>query len=129
MSIPFKDLIRDFTPEDHAYVAARAEILINEERTLRDLRKARDMTQAQLAKTLGIGQDHISRLEQRSDMLLSTLVSYVQAMGGNLRFLVEFPDRPPVTLSSLGDVFDAPEKPKRKRGKKAAAPPVSTAAE
>jgi len=124
MSIPFKDLIKDFTPEDHAYVAARAQTLINEERTLRDLRKARDLTQAQLAKTLGIGQDHVSRLEQRSDMLLSTLVSYVQAMGGNLRLLAEFPDRPPVLLTSLGDVFERPEKPKRKRGKKAEPSPL-----
>jgi DNA-binding XRE family transcriptional regulator len=129
MSIPFSELTKNWSPERMARVNARAEILINEESTLRDLRKARDMTQAQLAKTLGIGQDHISRLEQRSDMLLSTLVSYVQAMGGNLRFLVEFPDRPPVTLTSLGDVFDTPEKPKRRRGKKAAAPPVATAAE
>jgi transcriptional regulator with XRE-family HTH domain len=124
MSIPFSELTKNWSPERMARVNARAQTLINEERTLRDLRKARDLTQAQLAKTLGIGQDHVSRLEQRSDMLLSTLVSYVQAMGGNLRFLAEFPDRPPVLLTSLGDVFDKPEKPKRKRGKKPESSPV-----
>lgn len=106
MSIPFKDLIRDWPPERLAAVEARAAHLIAEELTMRDLRLARDLTQVQLAKLLGIGQEQVSRLEQKSDMLLSTLGSYVQAMGGRLRFIAEFPDRPAVEVVRFADVFE-----------------------
>lgn len=66
--------------------------------TLKDLRVAAAQTQAELAATLGVRQDTISRLEQRSDMLLSTLRRYVEAMGGTLDLVVKFPDRPSVVL-------------------------------
>ena len=56
--------------------------LIGEEMALRQLRKARMLTQEQVARTLKIGQDGVSRLESRSDFLISTLQSYVKAMGG-----------------------------------------------
>jgi hypothetical protein len=46
-----------------------------------------------MAEMLDIGQDSVSRLEQRSDLLLSTLRSYVNAMGGSLQLTVRFPDR------------------------------------
>ena len=87
--------------ERRARVEARAAELIAVEMTLRDLRKARDLTQARMAERLGVGQDNISRLEGRADMLLSTLRSYVQAMGGDLDVVVRFPDRPDVSVSGL----------------------------
>ena len=68
--------------------------LIAEELTLRKLRKARELTRASAARELGIGQDAVSRLEQRSDLLLSTLRKTVEAMGGSLSLVVRFPDRP-----------------------------------
>ena len=74
-----------------------------EEMTLRELRKARKLTQVRLAKTLKINQDCVSRLEKRSDLLLSTLRKAVEAMGGTLSLVAEFPDRPPVVLSALGE--------------------------
>lgn len=107
-----------FSAEDRAAIEARAQVLITEELTLRDLRKARDRTQKQVGVMLGIGQEHVSRLEQRTDLLLSTLTSYVEAMGGTLRLIAEFPDRAPVTIASLADVYEtAPVKrvPKRRR--------------
>lgn len=52
-----------------------------------------------MAKQLGIAQDSVSRLEKRSDLLLSTLRKTVEAMGGELSLVAEFPDRPPVVLS------------------------------
>lgn len=85
-------------------VEARAAELIAEEMSLRDLRKALSRTQVDLAKTLKVGQDTVSRYEQRSDMLLSTLQSYIHAMGGELDLVVTFPDRKPVKLKSLGAV-------------------------
>ena len=77
--------------------------LIAEEMSLRELRKARRLTQAHLASELGISQDGISRLEQRSDLLLSTLRKTVEAMGGSLSLIARFPDRPPVELFSIAD--------------------------
>jgi len=62
-----------------AQVKARAAELIAEELSLQDLRKTLNRAQAQLARTLNVGQDTVSRYEQRTDMLLSTLQEYVQA--------------------------------------------------
>jgi len=70
--------------------------------TLKDLRLAAQQTQEQLAATLGVGQDTISRLEKRSDMLLSTLRHYVESMGGKLELVAQFPNRPPVVIEHLG---------------------------
>lgn len=89
-------------PEDERRrVEALAQRLIAEEMTLRDLRKARNQTQARVAKELGINQENVSRLEQRSDLLLSTLSGYVEAMGGKLSLMAEFPDRPPVAIAGI----------------------------
>jgi len=90
-------------------VEDRAAELIAEEMSLRDLRKARRLTQARVAKKLGITQDSVSRLEQRSDLLLSTLRKAVKAMGGDIRVVAEFPDRAPVVLSELSE-NDSPHK-------------------
>lgn len=102
--MPAKDFLAWFSKDDQTAIEARAQTLIAEELTLRDLRKALAMTQVQLSPTLGVGQEQISRIEQRADLLLSTLASYVDAMGGKLRLLVEVPDRPPIALAHLGDV-------------------------
>jgi len=85
-------------------VEARTAGLIAEEMTLQELRQARKLTQVRMAKVLGISQDGVSRLEKRSDLLLSTLRKSVEAMGGNLSLVAEFPDREPVVLSGIAEV-------------------------
>jgi DNA-binding XRE family transcriptional regulator len=70
--------------------------------TLKDLRHAAQQTQAQMAAALGVRQDTISRLEKRSDMLLSTMRHYVESMGGQLELVAKFPDRPSVVIDHLG---------------------------
>jgi Helix-turn-helix domain len=75
--------------------------LIGEEMSLRDLRLARKLTQAKMAELLQMQQGNVSRFEQRSDLHLSTLREFVQAMGGELRLVTEFPDRPPIILSGF----------------------------
>ncbi len=82
-------------------IAARAAALIAEERTLQELRQAHKLTQKRMAEVLGIGQDSVSRLEQRSDLLISTLRGYVEAMGGRLSLIAEFPNQEPVVLAGL----------------------------
>ena len=92
------------SPARRKKVEARTAELIEEERSLCDLRRAMALTQERMAENLGIGQESISRLEKRSDLLISTLRGYVEAMGGKLCLVAEFPDRPPVTLSGLTGV-------------------------
>ena len=109
MSVNIRDKIGKLNAAQRKKVEDRAAEIIAEEMSLRDLRKARKLTQARLAKTLGITQDSVSRLEKRSDLLLSTLRKTVKAMGGDVRIIAEFPDRAPVVLPHLSG-----EHPRRK---------------
>src|SRR6266852_5787440 len=108
------DIIRKLSPAQRNRVEARATQLIAEEMTLCELRHARKLTQVRMAKTLGITQDSVSRLEKRSDLLLSTLRKTVKAMGGNLSLVAEFPDRAPVVLSGIADDGPGPKPTGRK---------------
>jgi DNA-binding XRE family transcriptional regulator len=113
MSVNVRDKIGKLNSTQRRKVEARAVEIIAEEMSLRDLRKARKLTQARVAKVLGVTQDSVSRLEKRSDLLLSTLRKTVKAMGGDVRIVAEFPDRAPVVLSDLSE-NDPPHKPSRK---------------
>ena len=103
MTLNVNDVIAGLDPARRRKVEERAAELIAEEMTLRELRKARQLTQASVAAELGITQDGVSRLEQRSDLLLSTLRKAVEAMGGSLSLVARFPDRPPVELSGIAE--------------------------
>ena len=103
MPLDVNDVIAGLDPDTRRKVEERAAELIAEEMTLRELRKARQLTQARVAAELGISQDGVSRLEQRSDLLLSTLRKTVEAMGGSLSLIARFPDRPPVELSGIAE--------------------------
>jgi DNA-binding Xre family transcriptional regulator len=66
---------------------------------LADLRQSRNITQIQLAAQLGITQGNVSRMEARSEIYLSTLRSYIEALGGHLEIAAVFgDDRVPVTI-------------------------------
>jgi transcriptional regulator with XRE-family HTH domain len=67
---------------------AKAEAAIE----LKNLRKARRLTQEELARRLGIRQANVSKMERRGNMHLSTLRQVVEAMGGELRVTAHFPD-------------------------------------
>ena len=56
------------------------------------LREAREMTQVHLARILGVNQAAVSKLERRADMYVSTLQSFVKAMGGELKITARFPE-------------------------------------
>ncbi len=103
MALDVEDVIAGLAPERRRRIEKRVVALIAEEMTLRELRKARELTQASVARELGIGQDAVSRLEQRSDLLLSTLRRTVEAMGGSLSLVACFPDRPPVELAGIAE--------------------------
>jgi DNA-binding XRE family transcriptional regulator len=112
-----KQVIDSLPPAERAKVLARGREVIAEEIVLQHLRKARKLTQENMAKMLGMQQASVSKIERRSDMLLSTFRSYIEAMGGKLRLVVEFPDAV-AEVTSLGEWDDddtpkRPAKPKR----------------
>jgi len=106
MSTTLKDKIRELPNTRQKKIQLRANELISEELTLRDLRKALKLTQVELSKKLHMKQESISRLEHRTDILLSTLMNYIKAMGGNLKLTAEFPNRPPVIVHGFEDILE-----------------------
>jgi hypothetical protein len=108
MATTLDDKMRALDAKRRQSIEARAAELIAEEMSLRDLRHSQQLTQESIAEFLGIGQDGVSRLEKRGDLLLSTLRGYVEAMGGQLRLVALFPDRSPVILTGLAAMDDGP---------------------
>jgi DNA-binding XRE family transcriptional regulator len=102
MPVTLDEILNEMSPERRADIYLRAQE-IREELNLREVRRARKLTQARLSKKLRIGQEGVSRIEKRSDLYLSTLRSYVEGVGGELMLMVKFPDRPPVILTGFGE--------------------------
>lgn len=102
-----EEKLNQLSPERRAKIQVRADQLMAEELSLRDLRLARKLTQEKMAELLKIRQEGVSRIEKRSDLHLSTLRQVIQAMGGELRLVVEFPDRPPVILSGFQETEES----------------------
>ncbi|GAB1615644.1 XRE family transcriptional regulator [Pseudomonas kermanshahensis] len=101
MSKTLDEVINGLSPERRERVEQLGRQLIREEMTLQALRKQLEFTQEGLAERLDIRQANISKVEKRSDMLISTLRSYVEALGGTLELVVHMPGRPPVTLDGF----------------------------
>lgn len=118
MGTSLTDKLNELPSARRNRILAEADRLHAEYLTLQELRKAKKLTQTQLAETLNIRQATIAQMEKRSDLMLSTLRSYVEAMGGKLSLMVEFPDRAPVSLEGFGDT----EEPPRKRPDEHASP-------
>lgn len=104
---PFSELTSDFTPERRRR--------INEiKRELRavmpmhELRRARALTQREVAETLRVNQPAVSRLEQRADVYVSSLRSYIEAMGGKLKIVAEFPEGE-VAIANFSEVGEEEE--------------------
>ena len=95
---------------------AKIEPRASELATLKDLRRAVKRTQEELAASLGVGQDTVSRIERRSDILLSTLRRYVEAMGGELSLVARFPNRPPLVIDHIAT--KPPSRAKKRSGGK-----------
>ena len=100
---------------------AKIEQRANELATLKELREAVERTQEDLAASLGVGQDTVSRIERRSDILLSTLRRYVEAMGGELELVARFPNRSPLIIEHIAAKPPARAKP-RAAGKRSKSP-------
>jgi DNA-binding XRE family transcriptional regulator len=91
MNRKFSDLTKKMSAKDRTEIKARSTKLLAE-LPLEQLRSARSLTQTNMAQILGVNQSAISKIEKRTDMYLSTLRSYVEAMGGSLEIQAVFPE-------------------------------------
>lgn len=90
-------------------IEQRATALIEQQLTLQALRKQLNLTQETLATLMHTNQANVSKVEKRTDMLISTLRSYIEAMGGSLELVARLPGREPVALDGFSDLnIDTP---------------------
>lgn len=85
-------------------IEQRGAELIQEQMTLQELRKGLNLTQEAMADLLDVKQGNVSKVEKRTDMLISTLREYVEAMGGTLELVARLPGRAPVKLEGFRDL-------------------------
>jgi transcriptional regulator with XRE-family HTH domain len=93
MPIRLDDYVAKLPKERQEAIKKRTAVLLAEEATLRQVREARERSQEAVAKKLHIKQAAVSKLERRTDMYLSTLRSYIEAMGGKLEIIARFPNQ------------------------------------
>ena len=103
---PFSELTKHFTAEDRRIVDEMTEQMLAE-MPLHELRRARALTQKELAETMQVNQPAVSKLEKRTDAYISSLRSYIEAVGGRLKIVAEFPDGE-VAITNFSDVGNYP---------------------
>lgn len=99
MARKFAQLRAEMSPERQKRVKARAESLL-QEMALAELRRARQMSQVELAHVLGIRQPSVADMEKRTDMYISTLRGLIEGMGGELDIIARFPGRQEVRIKN-----------------------------
>jgi hypothetical protein len=107
------EVMASLPAEEREWIKARTQVLIDEVETLRALRQVLGKAQGEIAARLKVKQPSVSKLEKQTDMYLSTLRGYVEALGGKLELVVHFPERAPVRIERLGDLTGAEEAPSR----------------
>ena len=112
MARNLNDIIAALPADEQAAIEARYQELKQEVEGLRELRQIAGKAQEDIAAALNIKQPSVSKIEKQADMYLSTLRSYVEAVGGKLELTVKLPAHPALRLQSLGDV-SAPNVPTR----------------
>ncbi|HVA55087.1 MAG TPA: helix-turn-helix transcriptional regulator [Gammaproteobacteria bacterium] len=108
MTKSFSALHKKMSPASRARVDAMAQAMLRE-MPLHELRQALNLTQEELASTLHVKQATISKLERRTDMYISTLARFVEAMGGELEVRACFPDGD-VKIKSLEGLSESSDK-------------------
>lgn len=111
MGRSLNDIIAALPPEEQAAIDARYQGMKQEVEGLRELRQIAGKAQAEIASALNIKQPSVSQIERQTDMYLSTLRSYVEAVGGELELTVKLPQRPALRIHQLGDASAIPQVP------------------
>lgn len=91
MTKPFKNLISKMSPEAQKRIKVKTDVML-QEMLLNELRQARAMSQEKLAEELNIKQSSVSKIEHRTDIYVSTLRTYIEALGGELNIIAKFPE-------------------------------------
>ena len=105
----FSELTKDFTPERRSRIdAMKAELLAD--MPLHELRRAKALSQRDLAERLKVNQPAIAKLERRADVYVSSLRSYIEAVGGKLKIIAEFPEGE-VAITNFSHVGEGEEGP------------------
>jgi transcriptional regulator with XRE-family HTH domain len=99
---PFSELTKGFTPRRRARVATKVKAL-KSDMALAELRQARERSQEDLARELKVGQPAVAKLERRTDMYVSNLRRYIEALGGSLEITARFPEAS-VTITNFSDL-------------------------
>lgn len=107
MARSLNEIISELPTEEQEAIEARYQILKQEVEGLRELRQIAGKAQADIASALHIKQPSVSKIEKQADMYLSTLRSYVEAIGGKLELVVNLPRHPALKLQRLGDLSAA----------------------
>ena len=114
MKKTLNDYLKALPKERRQKVDARAKEILSEEMSLQELRKAKQQSQQKLAEKLNVKQAEISKIEHRTDMYVSTLRDYIEAMGGTLEITASFPNSPSIKINQ----FEA-EEPESREAMKA----------
>jgi DNA-binding XRE family transcriptional regulator len=101
MKKTLNDYLQALPAKRREKVNARAKEILAEEMSLQELRKARQQSQQKLAEVLHVKQGEISKIEHRTDMYVSTLRDYIEAMGGTLEITAYFPNSPPIKINQF----------------------------
>ena len=101
----FRELTKGFMPARRRRISDMKRELLTE-MPLHELRRARALTQQELAEMLKVNQPAVSKLEQRPDVYISSLRSYIEAVGGKLKIVAEFPEGE-VAITNFSDVREA----------------------
>ncbi len=104
MGKTLKEKLEQLPLERQQKIAEESNFLIAEEMTRQQLRLALTLTEEQMSKLLQIDQGNVSQMQQNTDLMLSILRKYIADLGGDLRLVVEFPNRPQVTLSGISEI-------------------------
>jgi len=102
MAKPFKNLTDKMSPESRERAKAKTQAMLKE-MPLHELRNARSLTQKQMAESMNIKQASVSKMEKRTDIYISTLKRFINAMGGHLDITAHFPDGS-VKITSFGEL-------------------------
>jgi hypothetical protein len=105
MTKKFTELRGKLAPKRQARVRERTQEMLKE-MSLQELRQTRKLSQEVIATILGAKQASISKLAHQTDMYVSTLRSYIEAMGGTLEIVAQFPDGE-VRIKQFTDIYDA----------------------
>lgn len=105
MASKWNNLKRKISPQAQARVDARVKATL-QTMPLAEIRKAIGMTQADLAGKLDVAQGSVSKIENATDMYLTTLRKYVEALGGELHLTATFADGRVWPIDRLGDIAD-----------------------